>query len=114
MNRWIDKEVVRFLDRVGKRVCKQTGMTYKRVKPMHPTDTLYEGCSGSCEYATGDIRVKTTKLTGKFYTIEYLIDTMIHEIAHCGSTDEEADHGKEWRYRYRVLKGFVKKYVYGK
>lgn len=113
MNRWIDKEVVRFLDRVGKRIAKGTGMGYKSIKPMHPRDSMYEDCAGSCEFITGDIRINTT-LVGrrKFYTIEYLIDTLIHEMAHYGQDDTEGEHGRDWQERYGRLKAWVKTHLY--
>lgn len=112
MNRWVDKEVIRFLNKVGKRISKGTGYTYKSLRAMHPNDKDYDVCAGTCLVGTEEIRITTVTHTGRLHSIEYLIDTLIHEMAHCGQPEEPPEHGKWWRERYDYLKWWVDNNIY--
>ena len=118
MTNWVEKELIKFLRAIAKRVKKDFCIHYKSLNPMVPSDAFYsdpdEEIAGSCT-EDGDIRIKLRKENGKFRSIEFLIDTVLHELAHaaCDKTHfhkERPAHPQEWRSAYRRLKKWFRQY----
>lgn len=112
MSRWLDKEIIKLLDRLGKRICKKFGYRYNSIKRMHPNDGWYTACVGWCDLDSKEIRIKVRRNKKQFFSIGFLIDTLIHEIAHIEDQDEHVEHGKDWEERYLKLQRWVDEYIY--
>ena len=116
MSRWLDKEIIKVLDRLGKKISKKFGYQYSSIKRLHPNDELYHACCGYCDLGSKDIRIKIKRNKNEFYSIEYLVDTLIHEIAHTsqGPNDETANegHDADWKSKYREMRDWVKRNIY--
>lgn len=111
--RWLDNEIITLLDKLGRRICRKFGYRYKAFKAMHPNDALYTGYVGWCDCENKVIAIKTRRCKNKFYTIHFLVDTLIHEIAHLKDKATDPEHSQEWRERYLELKEWVETHLYG-
>jgi len=116
MSKWLEKEIVKVLDRLGKKACKKFGYSYASIKRLHPNDDLAGGgTDGYCVIDNKEIRIAIKKTKTKFYPMEELVDTLIHEIAHVKDEshhDEPTHHSAGWRERYRELKLWARKYIH--
>ena len=115
MSRWLQKEIVHVLDKLGKKICKKFGYQYSNIKRLHPNDgedrTTVQG------YITVDkkeIRISLKKTKTRFHSMQDLVDTLVHEIAHIKDTDNtvEDKHDAAWKERYGEMKKWTRKYIY--
>lgn len=114
MSKWLEKEIIKVLDKLGKKACNTFGYEYSCIKRLHANDVETDTCYGYYAIDKKEIRIKIKKSKTRFYPMESLVDTLVHEIAH--AKDEEFidpdHHSAEWRARYRELKKWAKKYIY--
>lgn len=115
VSKWLEKEVVRVLDKLGKKACKKFGYEYSNIKRLHANDKDVDKVYGYYIINNREIRVAIKKSATRFYPMESLVDTLMHEIAHTEDVDHLDDpdyHSCKWRARYRELKRWARKYIY--
>lgn len=105
--KWLDRQIINILDKLGRKICKQFGYSYSEIKTLHPNDSWYDCAVAYCDIETRNIRIKLKNKSGRFFKIEYLLDSLIHELAHIPMEINAPDHGEEWREQYLKLRKWV-------
>lgn len=108
MSKWLEKQVIQVLDRLGKKACKKFNYSYNEVKRVHRNDAYDGKVYGYYLVDSKEIRIALKKSKTRFFPIEELVDTMMHEIAHTRDTT----HSPGWKERYHELKQWAKKYIH--
>lgn len=112
MKLWIDRELIKMLNRLGRVLCKQFGYHYNNLGLMWSTDGWYKTTAGYCDVLNKEIKINLRKSPKRFYRIEDLIDTLIHEIAHIEDDADGPEHPMAWKKRFLKMKRWAKKHIY--
>ena len=105
---WLDKKIVSVLDKLGRKICRKFKYRYSSIKRMHRNDNEFSACVGYCDKMSKNIRIEMRTLKGRFHSIEYLVDTLIHEIAHTRDEIYGPEHSSDWNERYLELKEWIR------
>jgi len=109
----LDQELLEFLKVIASLVVKK----FEFKLPLIRADQSY----GSDTYAHYDydkneigIRLKscTEHIASNYYSIENLIDSLVHELAHAKTdsiNDDHEVHGNTWQHWFKVMSDYVKK-----
>ncbi len=76
------KRLICLLKTIADFVCRELGVKYTSFRVMVPHDSDYKGCVAYCDYG-GNIRIKLRHhRTKDFFSYDYLVDSVVHEIVH--------------------------------
>lgn len=105
---YVEAQVFMFVKRVIKLVSAKFGLKYKAVKLLTSDDPEHKEAKGLCT-TDGEIYIAIrTGSKGKFDTIEEIIDTSIHELAHI----KYPNHSKKfWQFHRQMKKWFNQNYL---
>jgi hypothetical protein len=103
----IEKELIRFLKRIAKILGNKFSLRYNSLEAMRKNDNLWKKSDAYCT-EDREIRIKIKNRNG-YKTIEYLIDSLVHEMAHLSDDfSRRYSHGIEWEDRYKAMMSWVK------
>lgn len=107
----VDHHVLSFLKDVAKQLSKKFKFNYSGIHLMSPDDEDFSNCWGYC--VDGHI-VVCVRRGRRYMALEEILDTLIHELAHLGQTDDDfitikALHDNKWKKKYDNYYHWIKK-----